>query len=81
MLVSDDDIRNDGRSEKEKAGRSAQHIQTRWSVCLVSSLFQLPIHFLRAVAYIAGNTEGGLSNDTRLKFYALFKQATDGPCT
>ena len=45
--------------------------------------FDMQSRLIRAflVDYVASNTEGGLSNDTRLTFYALFKQATEGPCT
>jgi len=42
---------------------------------------QIDQDFKKAVSYVNGGPEiPGLTNDTKLKFYAYYKQATDGKC-
>lgn len=41
---------------------------------------QLKRRFEAAVAAVQGSADAGLSQATQLKFYALYKQATQGPC-
>jgi diazepam-binding inhibitor (GABA receptor modulator, acyl-CoA-binding protein) len=46
-----------------------------WSRCDAMSQFEA------ALAYVQSGEGPELSQDSLLQFYALFKQATDGPCT